>query len=783
MKTYFNSSLLVIFLLPNLVVGQGFFGSFDLSAIIKALEGLREALAGLGGLGSLFPSTPTPEVKTPTIPMEGFDTSKAETFIADAFKGLLENLGEGFVPDCDSLVSDAIPSMSEVSDFESGLPKLFELLIRNLCETEPTTQESPELVDELIATPLETFLNSLRVNGERRRRTEEKRNLQTSSDNLQCVERFAEGDLNGFLGRPPVFEGVRGGTNQYAWGTGFNEEVGFGVIVHSTGTSGAVSNEYSLPTFTVRNRDSEIVFQGVLAFPDQLGGVVVGIRSASVLNAETIGDDTVITVIGATVELQRGKFLEFKFSTKEYAENGFNPIFGIEPTRSFEFETPSVRSFTQLTPELAFYAGSNDFSFDFDFSNFRFFDLVNWTNVGPKIFPSAEGRGRLPGVLWDFECSFEDDGLCFVNTIEFEFGDPEEFLDEETIPVTSFFPRSSIPVNLVNQPTDSEVDLAVTIVANDFDITYSAQSFEPIDAKTSAVCTLSGFLFAGGTVFANPGASIPDGSVVSSLADFRSTLEFLQLGDGQQCNICTGSISSPARRNLRTLELTENTCTLIELENQPVTTAYVWAVEECGGQIFVGTYDIGSVLAELILDTFIDFTARSLCSRNGVVLIACSLSGGRCGLNPFINQGICAEGLSAAIRNALSDERRIRFAVDLASDVFETEVTPNDLGFDLYVASKADILSGTATSFRPITQNGFRELSPAIGLPNIGFQNEFGFDPSSQIDEAIRNMSCQKGQSGDTLIVGSAVFGLDASSNTYEVDPDCIVRVQQQQDF
>ena len=85
---------------------------------------------------------------------------------------------------------------------------------------------------------------------------------------------------------PPIGP-LTGGSNAYAWANDFNEECGVGFIVNSRGTVGALSNDPSEPSITVRNAFGDELFEGFLTaadFPESspnLGvraGLVVGCK-------------------------------------------------------------------------------------------------------------------------------------------------------------------------------------------------------------------------------------------------------------------------------------------------------------------------------------------------------------------------------------------------------------------------------------------------------------------------------------------------------------------------
>lgn len=293
------------------------------------------------------------------------------------------------------------------------------------------------------------------------------------------------------------------------------------------------------------------------------------------------------------------------------------------------------------------------------------------------------------------------------------------------------------------------------------------------------------------------GAS-PDPAAIASLAqfdgEFTGLQELFELGEGQQCQVCTGQLdSSDRRRNNRRLKggpglggavaviagdppLAPDTCQRIDILDQPRTSAYVWAVEECDGKIFIGTFDFASILGDLLLNIFIRVVAEEACSNPVTVALACTLNPFDCAFDADRNTAMCEEQVTLAINDALPSTLRINFATQLISIILGEFVSPEGIGFDLYVADVDDILAGNGV-FTPVTQNGFRELSPAQFESDPIFVSVFGYEPSSQGDEGLRNMACHKSENGDTLIIGSAVFRTDASSNTYVLDTQCLSQV------
>lgn len=666
--------------------------------------------------------------------------------------------------DCGSLFTREAPTL-EVTELGDSLPGFFDLLSFNSCSL--NVFGAPEtFIEDNFVNPFVEFWTALEENASsdtrRRRKLEEaNRKLQTPAANQMCTTRLEEGSFGGTLQQPTedAPNERTPGVNQYAWSINFNDDLGLGVVVHSLGSGGALLNRYTLPTFTVRDKDANIVFQGSLAEPVQDDDVNAGFRASIVTDVT----GSIITVIAVSVGVPEGIIQEFKFDTNDF--DGTNPVSGLLPTRKFDIESPSVRSIEIVDENLLVYAPTFDIGGEQDFGFFRFFDLFQFANTGPRIFPTSDGD-RLPGILWDFECA--KTGLCFLNTIAFDFGVPEVFFDEDSVPTTSYFAFSDFPTEVVGYPVNGEAEFAVTVVENTFDIEYSAQSFEPISVASSVVCTLSGFLFRGGSIISNPDAEVLDFGVLPDLSDFSTVLDFFELGNPQQCEVCTGTTSPQPSSGL-----TPDSCESIPIVGQPSTTAYVWAVEECGGKVWIGTYDIGSVLSEIIIDVFVIATSFLVCQRPAAVNIACRINPFLCTDDQDANRQVCEDVVQIAIENALPVTLRTFAATELATALIGEPVLPNGIGFDLYYAEVSDVLAGTA-QFLPFTQNGFRELAPPRFEPNPILKNFFGFEPSSQVDEAVRNLACQRSEDGDSLIVGSAVFRQDATSNTFVVDTECM---------
>lgn len=787
-------------------------GQLFKDGVLDAVNGFKDSVQDdIDLINRLF--TPTQlEVELKNFENPNFGGSKGIfPLIAKAFQELLLSLGPGGVVDCETAQPQTMPEMA--AEFFPDLPSFFEYISQSSCDVGDLSAPGLFLKERYAQPIVDFFSGSFTASAGRRL---ENRELQTSQANLQCVTRLDEGSMDGMITRMPDIDEFRGGTNQYAWGNGFNPDLGYGVTVHSLGAPGALISRYSTPTFTIRDREANVVFQGILAEPSAVEdeSFNVGIRAAQVVGVEQTDTDTIFTVIGASVLVPNGFLLEYKFSQQAFMSNGMQPVTGLGALRAFPLESSSARSLQIIAPGLILYAPTFDIDGFQDSTFFRLFDLNAWSNVGPRIYPAdssiTTGDPRLPGIIWDFDCSLDTNGLCFLNTIGFDLGDLDEFFDEITIPTTSYFPTASIPLELAQQPlSNNTAILNVTVISNSFDVKYSAQSLESVSAASSMVCTLSGFLFRGGSVTSNPSAAVPDPAVASSLGDFRSILNLLELGQPQQCEICTGEIAEETRRRRATRRgrrrlmhngdegksgsgkvgngksgpgpegrvkessLPANTCQRIDILNQPSTSAYIWAIEECGGKMFIGTYDIASVLGEILMDIFVAVVAAIGCRNPLTVALACASNPGQCGIDQDENIDICDSSLRRTIDDALPSGLRTFFSTTLATEVFEEIVTPFGIGFDLYSADVEDVLAGTAV-FTPVTQNGFRELSPAKFESDPAFVAAFGFEPSSQNNEAIRTMSCAKSENGDSLLIGSAVFRTGATSNTYVVDMDCL---------
>lgn len=120
-----------------------------------------------------------------------------------------------------------------------------------------------------------------------------------------------------------------------------------------------------------------------------------------------------------------------------------------------------------------------------------------------------------------------------------------------------------------------------------------------------------------------------------------------------------------------------------------------------------------------------------------------------CGIQGAGNINECLADQIAASRDFLirSCNILVQQQATLENQVFGGNITPNNLAFDLYFAEKNDLLIGATIKLMPLTFNGFREISPALGpTPKNSLGFPFGFAPESEEDTAVRNMICQRMQ-------------------------------------
>lgn len=666
--------------------------------------------------------------------------------------------------DCDPSMVRA--QITECNDFTDAMTKYLNILQYEACFVD----SSPEHLST-ITTELMEHCGTFGI-------------AEASTTGNECVHRFREGNYDGQVAPAEPFEPFSGGTNQYAWASDFNKDLGIGIVIHSAGAGRALQGGISTPTFTLRDMDSNIVFKGVGKAADDDTTPIAGLRSAVIVDFDASSQK--VTVVASTVDLVNGEFFTYELFLDQF--DGTTIVRDIAPVAAVEFESPSVRTARLISNDIILFAPLFDITGGVGRAFLKFYNWRTRTILPTEFLLTTDepnfsfSEDILTGLVWDVEC-FEN-GLCWLNTIEIQDFFPNIPFDNNVNPILSYFPLSEIAVFTgiaESNPTALPpfIFISTTELSPNFGLEYSAQSIEPVTPEAGVICTLSGFLFRIGFLTQSiTGLELDDLNARRVLqvepTDFSALgllLPTFELGQPQECSLCQGDLNFVQTRRFRSFfgrffrppPPSPGSCAPINIQGQKSTTAYIWAVEECGGKVYAVTYDISSVLAFLLLRIQIFVEQQIICRIPGVAddVDECVDSRIEETLNFYnVNQGL-----------------QLQQQAMIASQVFGETITPNDFGFDLFVSEISDLFNGNPT-FTPVTLNGFREISPALGPPQSSqFPFPFGFAPDSEEDTAVRVMSCQKSSNPDipdTLVLGGALFVPGASSNTFEVNTECM---------